>query len=206
MSWDRVEYDEIAACACGAGNVVRHCYEEDDDWNRSRDGVTGYDINCDKCKNCYHVDSITRYYLCPPWKGDGFVSHIYLVPNGMAIPQVMQPTYIQTYTLDAEIASMYDKAQINAVISDMNNSKYSTRVRLDDSRAIIALVYKRKRMKSLNRIIPILQDVVSRYDSYKWNPVTVAQFKADETKAIMENENKINEVIEKSFELHFCRK
>ena len=88
----------------------------------------------------------------------------------------------------------------------MKNSKYSTRVRLDDSRAIIALVYKRKRMKSLNRIIPILQDVVSRYDSYKWNPVTVAQFKADETKAILENENKINEVIEKSFELHFCRK
>ena len=50
MSWDRYEYDEQSSCACGKGIVIKHCYREDDDWNRSREGCTGIDIQCPECK------------------------------------------------------------------------------------------------------------------------------------------------------------
>jgi len=46
MSWDRYEFDEQSSCACSKGIVVKHCYREDDDWNRYREGCTGIDIQC----------------------------------------------------------------------------------------------------------------------------------------------------------------
>ena len=205
MSWDRFDYDETAKCACGQGTVIKHCYQEDDDWNRSRYGITGYDINCPTCKAKYHVDSITRHYPCPSWDGTGIVTKEYLVPNDMDLPKVINPTYIQTYTVDADIASKFSETELSETIDDMQTSKFSTQVQLSSSKAIIDICSKRMKIKSLNKIIPLLQDILKKYDSYKWNPKTVADFKRQEQQAIDANEKEIERVVNSSFELMFRR-
>ena len=207
MSWDRFEYSKIASCACGQGNVIKRCYQEDDDWNRSRSGVLGYSITCPSCREKYHIDSITRIYYCPlPWKGSGVVTEEYLVPNNMKLPKVITPTCLQTYKLDEDIASKFTREQLKFVIQDMQNSKFSTRVQLDDSKNIVVICEKRLKTKSIQRIVPFLQSIVDKYDDYEWNPNTIAEFRKEEQQRIDDNEKEIQRVIENSFELTFVIK
>lgn len=118
MSWDRYEFDEQSSCACGKGIVVKHCYREDDDWNRSREGCTGIDIQCHECKSKYHYDSITRHYCCPSWKGDGVYTSEYLVPNGLKIPEVMNHDTIAEYKQKEDKQIKQNEDMINKVISE----------------------------------------------------------------------------------------
>lgn len=206
MSWDRYEFDEISKCACGQGHIIKHCWREDDDWNRSRGGLSGYDIECPNCKSKYHVQSITRYCNCPSWVGDGYYTIEYLVPNGMNLPQPIDKCYIWTQGIDGEIASKFTVNELNAVIVDMEQSKYSTRVNLDDSSTIVYIFDKRKHIRSLSKIIPVLQEIIQKYDTYEWHPDSVAEYQRQEDIKIKENEKIIADVIAQSFELHFTRR
>lgn len=94
MSWGTYTYDKFSSCACGKGLVIQHCWQEDDDWNRSNSGYTGIDINCPDCASKYHIETITRHYNCLPWKGDGVSQTQYLVPNGLKIPSIISPQKI----------------------------------------------------------------------------------------------------------------
>ena len=203
MSWDRINTDKYSNCACGQGRVIKHCWQEYDDWNRSRNGVLGYDIECPNCKNNYHISSITRHYACPSWKSDGISTDEYLVPNGIVLPKVITPTIIQTPSADAEIVSLYSADTITDVIDDMENNRYSTRVCLRESKDIINICNKRLQTKSLNKIVPYLKEILDKYDTYKWNPVTIAEYKRIEQTQIQNNENEIARVVSKSVLLDF---
>ena len=205
MSWDRYEFDEISKCACGNGLVIKHCWREDDDWNRSRDGVSGYDIECFECRKKYHVQSIKRYYSCYSWEGDGICTTEYLTPKELNMPDPMYKSHIQTKNIDEEIASLFTIDELKSIIVDMTQSKYSTRVKLDKSKRVIRAFNKRRHIKALSKIIPVLHEIVQKYDSYKWHPDTVAEFYRKEDYKIKENRKAIKDIIAKSFELQFTR-
>ena len=206
ISWDRYEYDEQSSCACGKGIVIKHCYREDDDWNRSREGCTGVDIQCPECKSKYHYDSITRYSWCPSWIGDGYYTYEYLVPNGLYIPEVITARSDFGHTVKEDIVCCVTKQALQDVIEDMKINKYSTRVQMSESGTIVSICSKRLRTKSLSRIIPILQEILDSYEQYEWNPDTIAEYKQQENERIKRNEDMITDVISKSYELHFHRK
>lgn len=205
MSWDRYEFDEIAKCACGKGHIIKHCWREDDDWNRSRAGVSGYNIECPECKMKYHIQSITRHSFCLSWKGDGFYTVEYLTPKEIIIPKPIYKSYIQTGTINEEIASLFTIDALKSVIEDMVQHKYSTKVQTDNSKTIVYIFNKRVHTRSLSKIIPILQEIIQKYDSYKWHPDTVSEFRQQEDCKINENEKLIANAIAESFELHFTR-
>lgn len=165
MSWDRFERDEYSSCACGRGKIIKHSWQADNDWNRSESGVSGYDIECSNCKNKYHIGYIERHRSCPSWIGDGTSREEYLVPDGLDLPKVITSSYIQFYSADAEIVSKYSKDTIADVIDDMNLNKYSTRVQLRESKDIIHICNKRLHTKSTTRIIPVLFEILSKYDT-----------------------------------------
>lgn len=203
MSWERYDFDEQSPCACGKGKVVKHCYREDDDWNRSREGCTGVDIECPDCKSKYHYDSITRHRFCPSWKGDGFYTHEYLVPIGLDIPKVITEQSYFGHNAKEEIVCNVTKTELQDVIKDMKENKYSTRVKMIQSKTIVYICEKRLRTKSLNKIIPILQEIYDSYEQYQWNPDTIAEYKRQESEIIKKNEKDIADIISKSYELHF---
>ena len=96
--------------------------------------------------------------------------------------------------------------KLQDVIEDMKTNKYSTRVQMPESRIIVSICNKSLRTKSLNKIIPILQEILDSYEQYEWNPDTIAEYKQKEIKQIKQNEDMIADVISKSYELHFHRK
>nr|MCR4889172.1 hypothetical protein [Ruminococcus sp.] len=59
--------------------------------------------------------------------------------------------------------------------------------------------------RSLNIIIPFLEEIVEYYDEYEWTFERVKEYKEKEKLEIAENEKKIKEAVPKSFELHFLR-
>lgn len=204
MGWDRYNFDEQSSCACGKGKVIKHCYCEDDDRNRSRTGRTGVDIECPDCKLKYHYDSIIRHRYCPSWKGDGFYTHEYLVPIGLDIPKVIEERSYFGYNIDEKIVCSVTKSELQDIIKDMKENRYSTRVKMIQSKAIICICEKRLCTKSLNKIIPILQEIYNSYEQYQWNPDTIAKYKQQELEKIKKNEENIADVISKSYELDFC--
>ena len=203
MSWDRIETDMYSKCACGQGRVIKHCWQEDDDWNRSRSGISGYDIACPKCNEKYHIDTITRNYVCRPWISDGITVNEYLVPRGLDLPKVITPMTIHPCSADAEIVSKYTEEAITDVIDDMIANKYSTRVQLQDSKNVIRICNKRLHTKSINKIVPFLKEILDKYNIYEWNPVTIAEFRKKEQTIIQNNENEIDRVVSKSYLLEF---
>lgn len=205
MSWETYEYDEQSSCACGKGIVIKHCYHEDDDWGRSRKGYTGIDIQCPECKSKYHYDSIT-YRSLTPWDGDDFDTYEYLVPNGSKIPEVITARSYFGGTAEEDIVCCVTKQKLQDVIEDMLVNKYSTRVQMPESKTIVSICNKRLRTKSLNKIVPILQDILESYEQYPWNPDTIVEYQRKEAEQIKQNEDMIASVISKSYELHFHRK
>ena len=203
MGWDRIEYDKHSNCACGKGQVIKRCWQENDDWNRSCIGVLGYEIECSECRLKYNVGSITRRNTCPSWKGEGDCTFEYLVPKDMVLPNVITPISIQTYTVDAEIVSKFTKDAISEVIDDMLANRYSTRLKLPESKQIVSICNKRMKTKSINKIVPFLRRLLVEYDSFEWNPASVLAFRKKEQIIIENNEKRIVEVISKSYRLEF---
>lgn len=119
MNWDRYTYDKYSSWACGKGLVIQHCWQEDDDWNRSNSGYTGIDIDCTVCASKYHIQTVTRHYQCHSWEGNGVSKTFYLVPNGERIPSVISRKYDFAETYDEIIVSKFTKQEIQDVILDM---------------------------------------------------------------------------------------
>jgi len=108
--------------------------------------------------------------------------------------------------MEEDIVCCVTKQTLQNVIEDMKTNKYSTKVKMAESKTIVSICNKRLRIKSLNKIIPILQEILESYEQYKWNPDTIAKYKQKEAEQIKQNEDMITEVISKSYELHFHRK
>lgn len=204
MSWDRFDYTEIALCACGNGNIIRHAYTEYDDWNRQRDGITSEEIKCDNCSHKYHIEHHVRYYQCHSWDGDGIVDKTYLVPNGITIPNELSKKDFH-FKLDEQIVSQFSLTEISAAKSDMLKNKYSTRLELQISRDIVELFFKEYKRRSLPPIIALLKDIENNYGHYEWTSERLKKYRNNEENQIAERKQAIANIIEKSIELSFRR-
>lgn len=205
MSWERTEYEETAICACGKGIVVRRCYVEFDDWNRSRDGILSEKIFCDVCKNKYHIEHYIRHVFCPPWKGDGSIDRTYLVQNGLTIPQELKEKNFY-FAFTEKIVATFSLEEIESAKRDMIQSKYSTRLTQQNSRDIVNLFYREYKKKSLSPIIDLLSNIEVQYQEYEWTPQRLAQFRLQEEVEMKKNQDSISDVLKQSFELDFRRK
>lgn len=206
MSWESYyEYDEQSSCACGKGIVVKYCYCKDGFWGRVREGHTGIEIQCPECQSKYHYDSIIRRSLTS-WDGEDFDTSEYLVPNGLKIPKVITARSYFGGSAKEDIVCLVTKQKLQDVIEDMKASKYSTRVQMPESKTIVDICSKRLHTRSLNKIVPMLQEILSSYEQYEWNPDTIAEYKKKEKEKIQRNEDTIADVILKSYQLHFHRK
>lgn len=203
MSWDIINYDQTAQCACGKGKVVRHIEQRDDDWNRSETNCLGEEILCPECKERYHIEHVIRYYFCYPWDGDGVSDRSFLVRNGITIPTVKTKTEFYFNKIDEDIVATFSLTEIKEALADMKTNKFTTKLQLSHSYSIVHMYYKRYKKKSLNLIVPILEQVILKYNNYKWTPTTIKSFCDAENKEIKKNDKEIEKVIAQSFELDF---
>lgn len=205
MSWDRIEYDEFAKCKCGKGKVIRHMYREEDDWNRTREECTSEKIDCPECSSKYHIEHHIRYYFCMPWDEDGISDRVFLVPNGIKIPAVKTERSFSFHELDKDIVASIAISEIKVAINDMKENRYTTRLKLDSSKAIVSLYQKRCKKKSLNLIVPFLEEIIQNYDNYEWTLEKIEAYRKIERESIAENKKEIEQAIDLSFELVFGR-
>jgi len=203
MSWD-TDWDRLeqSSCACGNGSVVRREYSESDDWNRSRGGYYGQKIQCDDCEKKYKIEGVTKYYNAPPWKSDGIIYTEYLVPLNMTLNLDIKEERLYL-NLDERIVSSFEKEQLNEIVDDMIANKYSTRLKLSDSRYVVGMYESTHKKRGLPKIIELLQGCVSRYESYQWNPLRMKERNEEERLRIEANARIIEDVISKSYKLNF---
>ncbi len=163
MSWDRFVYDEFSKCKCGLGSVVRHMYEEDDDWNRSRGGCTGEEILCDECRKHYRIVHLQNY------RHDGIIEYerIFLAPKNLHFPQPITERSFYFSHIEEEIVANYSFQDIRSAFDDMVANKYTTRLQLSVSRAIVSLYYRRHKKKSLSLVSAMLNQIIKKYDDYE---------------------------------------
>lgn len=190
MSWERYSHTRISPCACGAGKVVMIEHMASDDWNRIRSEGVEYEIDCDLCKINYHI-ACSGYH--------------YLVPNGIEMPiSIRRRSHYSFYSsAEEEIACLYHKEALQEAIFDMEKSTYSTRLKLEISRRIVAIYYHRIKRRNLPEIIACLRTVLEKYDDYKWNFNKIEEYRIREEKEINDNQAKNNAVIKMSFKLNF---
>ena len=203
MSYETM-YDRIetATCACGNGTVTQHSYMEMDDWNRTRSGVYGQEIQCEECKSKYHIEHITKYFFQPKWKGDGTITNYYLVPNGKtAMLNTSTKHFVFNFTENC--VAYHTIAELKDIIKDMQTNKFSTRLALSASKEVHKAYYKRYHKKGLPALIYILQDCVLNYDTYEWTYEKLNAFKVEEKMEIEKNSQIIKEVLSESFPIYF---
>ena len=203
MSWERFEHDVWARCACGKGKVIRHLYSKYDDWNRSEHGCISEEIQCDNCKKKFHIEHLIRRYWCPSWVSDGISDRIFLVPNGLKIPPIMSEKTFYFSNIDEEIVSKFAFDEIESVIIDMKEKKFSTKLTKEESKGILKIYYKRTKRKSLPPIISSLEQIIQNYEIYDWTPDKINEYRVSEKSAIDNNEKAIKKIIKESYELNF---
>ncbi len=196
--WDRTYR---ASCACGKGYVEYHEYSEMNDWNQSREGTYGDRIECDACRSKYHIE--TRSWSYYKHRGDyGTVEIKYLVPIGESInmkPEISLPSL----SFEEEIVASYTQKELSDALTDMKDSKYSTRVKNEVSKDIITRYERRHKKRSLYPIVELLEKLVNKYGTFTW---TNDKYVAQKISVQAENDriNKLNEEVEKrSFRLEF---
>ena len=205
MGWDRIEYQESAPCACGKGRLIRTTYQEDDDWNRSRFGSFGETVECPECAQKYHIEHLTRYYSQPKWDGDGISDTTYLVENGYSLQYKTSVAKLSFHRLEEEIVAQYTKEEIVQAINDMQTARFSTRLQLPSSQNIVVLYNRRYKKKSLQPITVFLNDCVEKYDTFKWNPVTVKQYYENENRLVQEGQIKLKEALQHAKKVEWKR-
>lgn len=204
MSYERMREDlQQATCACGRGKVIRTYYYEMDDWNRTRDGYEGEEINCDACKTKYHIESTEQHYSCPKWKGDGIVTNFFLVPNGKTLHPAYKNSVHFSYQFKDRCVSDFPLDTLNDVLIDMRENKYSTRLSLEASKKIVKMYYQSYKKKSLPAIIGILQACVDNYYSFEWTYEKKQEYDKELQKEIEERHKMIDEVLSESYPLNF---
>ena len=205
MSWDKIEYTEKAKCACGHGAVLRRMFREDDDWNRTRFGCISEEIECLDCSSKYHIEHHVRHYHCMPCDGDGISDRVFLVPNGIKIPEVKTEKIFSFTKFDEEIVSLFSIDDIAHIINDMQENKFSTKLKMQDSQKVVKIYHKKYKKRNLKAIVEILQQIIQNYDCYTWTKNKIKKYKEIERQNIIDNDKMIEQAIALSFELDFKR-
>lgn len=204
MSWNRIEYNEKAACACGEGYIIRHMYRDEDDWNRIRGGCKGIDIDCPECKAKYHIQTITRHFVQYSWDGDGISETVYLVPNGVTIPSTVEERCFSFSDFKENAVSTFTENQLREAYQDMLENKYSTRLQNDVSKKLVEKYYKRYKKKNLQSICVEIEEAIRNYHRYEWTPERILDYKNAEKERIKKNREEIEAARSLSFKLIFA--
>ena len=85
----------------------------------------------------------------------------------------------------------------------MKTNKYTTKLQLAQSHSIVHMYHKCCKRKSLNLIIPLLENIIRGYANYQWTPDSIKAYSDKEKEKIAENERAISEIIARSFKLDF---
>ena len=207
MSWERMsETKDIATCSCGAGIVEIIRYRDGDDWNRLREGILKERIECKECKDKYHIEHIYSYYNCLPWKGNGEIDTVYLVPNDLTLQLQVEKKRLpfeNSCAFDENAVAKFPKEDLASAIIDMKCSKFSTRLHEECSKELVHMYYKVNKQKKLSMIIPVLNMCIENYESYEWNYPKVKKFREEEEVQICKNKELMDKNLKQSFELKF---
>ena len=195
MSWDRIEYQEAASCACGKGRVIRTAYQEDDDWNRFRSGSFGEEIECSDCSKKYHIEHLVRHFFQYSWDGDGISDTTYLVENGYTLKHKTSVDSIPVNGVEENIVASFTKDELMQALAEMKSAKFSTKLQLQSSKQIVSLYFKRYKKRSLPRIIEYLQICIDKYESFQWNPDTIKQYHEREKQLAAKGKQKLDEAL-----------
>lgn len=195
MSWDRIEFQEAASCACGKGRVIRTAYQEDDDWNRFRSGSFGEKIECPDCLKKYHIEHLIRHFFQYKWDGDGISDTTYLVENGYTLNHKTSVNGLSVNGLEESIVATFTQKDLLQSLEEMKSAKYSTKLQLPSSKQIVSLYFKRYKKRSLSGIIDYLQACIEKYDSFKWNPNTVKEYYEKEKQLAADGQQKLDEAL-----------
>ena len=200
MSWDRIEHKEIAKCACGNGYLHRVAYTEADDWNRIRSGCYDETIQCDQCKNKYHIEHLIRHCFQPKWVGDGVIDKTYLVPNGQTL---QYKTEVEKLFLefDESLVASYSKEELLIALEEMMSVKYSTHLKNRISIDIVNRYYKKYKKKSLRQISDLVSQCLDCYDDYQWNKESANRYYEDQQHLINKNKQLIEQTLKNSIEI-----
>ena len=81
---------------------------------------------------------------------------------------------------------------------------------MDNSEKSLLIQYKLtvshdKVRKDLSLIVPILNKIITNYDSFEWTVDKITEYRQKEKEAILENNKAIELAISNSFELNFSR-
>lgn len=204
MSWERSEYTEFSLCACGRGKVIRVSYREEDDWNRTRYGTIREKIECNYCEKRYHIEKFIRKTNFRPWEGDSSIEESYLVPKKLSIPETVKEKSF-CFKVDEQIVAYFTKEEIVTVIEDMISSKYSTRLKQENSKKIVTIYRKTYKKVRLSPIIESLNTILENYNSYEWTQDKYMNYKVKEKNIIEENNRIIKECLAKSVLLNYRR-
>ena len=121
----------------------------------------------------------------------------------MSFPQPISERSFYSPHIEEEIVASFPLDDIKAAANDMIVNRYTTRLRLSVSKQIVSVYYKRFKRKDLSLIVPILNKIITNYDSFEWTFDKIAEFRQKEKEAILENNKAIKLAISNAFELNF---
>lgn len=153
MSWEIDSIDEIK-CPCGQGKIIRE--NKSDDWNRCNENVY---LQCEVCSAKIHIEK--QYFV----HGIEVSTAYYLVKNG----ETIQDPCPDTSSFENRILVDFYLEDLQCVLQEMKNKKYSTEIYGTNARQIIMLHKKYCKSVKLLVIIPKINKVISFYNEAVWN-------------------------------------
>ena len=134
------------------------------------------------CKNCsilYHLETLTIKTGAYPWMGESEIKKSYLVPKGMTLyPQKEK----KEFNFEESVIAYNSKKEIIEIIKDMEENKYTTRLKNTRSKEIVYLHEGKCHGKNLKIIIPKLKKCLETYERYEWVKEKYIQYTEQEKK------------------------
>lgn len=104
------------------------------------------------------------------YKHDGIIEYdrVFLVPLNMSFPQPISERSFYSPHIEEEIVASFPLDDIKASANEMIVNRYTTRLQSSVSKHIVSIYYKRFKRKDLSLIVPILNKIITNYDSFEW--------------------------------------
>lgn len=151
MSWE-LDNTEYKTCPCNKGKIRIDHFS--DDWNRYN---TEYTIECELCKNEYHIEFQSSY---KPFRG----TSAFLVKNGETTQ-----FNVQANSFEESMVQNFTKEELMVLYEKMTAITSSTSV----NRNIVKEHKRWYKTVKMNMIRVHIRDAINRYDAFMYNKTTL---------------------------------